>query len=263
MDRSAPHQHPIARGRWQPRAGGAFELAVAYAVVFGSLFRRTERKHETLVSFLGAREDAEGGIGGLSATKDDVDNLTDLLYLARWANSWDLNQEWNTQVGLSALHGPNATGNGAKTWIYGADFVAKWRPSNSYRGWPFLTWETEVIARDYDIDTANPDFDPASTDKALKDWGLYTQALYGFTPRWAAGLRFEYASGGGDGLEARVDDPFADRFRFSPLLAFYPSEFSRIRLQYNYDHADHLAEDAHSVWVGFEVLYGAHPAHRY
>ncbi|MGH8537057.1 MAG: metal ABC transporter solute-binding protein, Zn/Mn family [Gammaproteobacteria bacterium] len=89
--------------------------------------------HETLVSFLGAREDAEGGIGGLSATKDDVDNLTDLLYLARWANSWDLNQAWSTQIGLSALHGPNATGNHGETWIYGTDLVAKWRPSNSYR----------------------------------------------------------------------------------------------------------------------------------
>ncbi len=227
-------------------------------------FGAQNANHETEVSFLGAREDTEGGIGGLSATKDDVDNLTDLLYLARWANSWDLNQAWSTQIGLSALHGPNTTGNRGETWIYGADWVAKWRPSTSYRGWPFLTWETEIMARDYDFDTTNPDFDPASMDESLDDWGLYTQALYGFTPRWAAGLRFEYAGGSGDGLEARADDPFrADRYRFSPLLSFYPSEFSRVRLQYNYDHADNLAEDAHSVWVGFEVFYGAHPAHKY
>ena len=220
--------------------------------------------NETEVSFLGEREGAEGGIGGLTATKDDVDNLTDLLYLARWANSWDLNPEWSTQIGLSALHGPNLTGNRGETWIYGTDLVAKWRPSNSYRGWPFLIWETEIMARDYDIDTANPAFDPASMDKSLKDWGFYTQALHGFTPRWAAGLRFEYAGGSGNGLVAREDDPFrADRFRFSPLLAFYPSEFSRIRLQYNYDHADNLTEDEHSVWVGFEVSYGAHSAHKY
>lgn len=52
---------------------------------------------------------------------------------------------------------------------------------------------------------------------------------------------------------------------------FHPTEFSRIRLQYNYDHALHLefdglgsrGKDAHSVWLGFEVLIGSHPAHRY
>ena len=27
------------------------------------------------------------------------------------------------------------------------------------------------------------------------------------------------------------------------------------------DHAGHLDDDAHTVWIGAEVLYGAHPAH--
>jgi hypothetical protein len=48
------------------------------------------------------------------------------------------------------------------------------------------------------------------------------------------------------------------------MLAWHPTEFSRLRLQYNYDHAQHLDDDtAHSVWLGFEILYGAHPAHKY
>ena len=43
-----------------------------------------------------------------------------------------------------------------------------------------------------------------------------------------------------------------------------PSEFTRLRLQYDFDHAEFLSEkDAHSVWMGIEVLYGAHPAHQY
>ena len=57
-------------------------------------------------------------------------------------------------------------------------------------------------------------------------------------------------------------DPFRDdRYRVSPLLVWRPTEFSRIRLQYNFDSAAHLADDAHGVWLGFEWLYGAHPAH--
>ena len=83
---------------------------------------------------------------------------------------------------------------------------------------------------------------------------------------WAVGARFGYSSGKERGAYAsRDDDPFRDtRFRISPLLLWNASEFSRIRLQYNYDMADHLEDDyAHSVWLGFEASIGSHPAHQY
>ena len=48
------------------------------------------------------------------------------------------------------------------------------------------------------------------------------------------------------------------------MIFFDPSEYARIRLQYNYDHAEHLrGNDAHTVWLGLEVSIGAHPAHTY
>jgi len=45
---------------------------------------------------------------------------------------------------------------------------------------------------------------------------------------------------------------------------FHPSEFSRLRLQANYDwtQAPEL-DDALSVWAGVEILFGAHSAHAY
>jgi hypothetical protein len=53
--------------------------------------------------------------------------------------------------------------------------------------------------------------------------------------------------------------------RVSPLLIYQPSEFSRIRLQYNLDRADFLedGDHAHGVWLGFEWLFGSHPAHSF
>ena len=64
---------------------------------------------------------------------------------------------------------------------------------------------------------------------------------------------------------SRGSDPYrADRTRLSPLLVWHPSEFSRLRLQYNYDVADDLDEEhQHSVWAGMEFLFGSHPAHGY
>jgi hypothetical protein len=95
--------------------------------------------------------------------------------------------------------------------------------------------------------------------------------LHGFRYSWAGGLRYEYATGSGQSIGGRSRDPFRDnRHRISPLLSWRPTEFSRLRLQYNYDRAEHLEfdelgnrrKDAHSVWLGFEVLIGSDPAHK-
>src|SRR6185369_722909 len=116
----------------------------------------------------------------------------------------------------------------------------------AHQGWPFVTWQTEAMGRDFLAErfTFAPTGDHFGSSH-LTDWGIYTQLLWGFVWRWSAGVRYEYASGSGDDvlLDAatpaaatisRHDDPFRDdRQRVSPLIAFQPSEFSRIRLQYN------------------------------
>ena len=209
----------------------------------------------------------ERPIGGRPFVERDVRNLTDLLYLLRWENSWNVSDTVTTKFGLSGLFGPNATGSDGHTRIYGTDLKLTWRPTTSFRGWPFFLWQSEAMGRDYVADR----FSDGTNDlprKTLRDWGFYTQGLYGFSYGWAAGLRYEYASGTGASVltyNSRANDPFRDdRHRVSPLLLWHPSEFSRLRLQYNYDRADHLKrQDAHSVWLGVEFLYGAHPAHKY
>jgi len=235
---------------------------------------------ETMPSFLANDEVfEERPIGGRPFTDRSFKSLKDLVYLARWVNSWNLSDEVTTKFGLSGLFGPNSTGPSGYTQVYGADLKLTWRPVNSFRGWPFLTWESEVLGRWY---KAAPVFDDSDPDniidlpkKTLIDWGFYTQALYGFYYRWSGGLRYEYASGDNQSVlvfNDRSRDPFRDnRLRLSPMLMFQPTEFSRIRLQYNYDHAPHLEfdglgnrqQDAHSVWMGFEVLIGTHPPHKY
>jgi hypothetical protein len=88
--------------------------------------------------------------------------------------------------------------------------------------------------------------------------------LWGFRAGWVAGLRGDYVTGERADYEARFgDDPDrADRWRLSPSLTYYPSEYSKLRLQYNYDDREDLGED-HSVWLQFEFLLGAHAAHRF
>jgi hypothetical protein len=237
---------------------------------------------EFMASFLGGEigghnhgeEEAgheELGIGGRPIVEQDMRSLEDLVYLARWENAFPLSSTWSTKFGLSGLYGPNFSGPDGETWIYGSDVLFKWVPEKNERGRPFLRLEGEVSKRDLTLDSF---FDTEEGElvhgDTLKDWGSYLQALYGFRGRWSTGLRVEYATGSGANLEhggeypARDEDPFRDdRLRISPLVIFSASEFSRIRLQYNYDEADHLSDAAHSVWLGLEALIGAHPAHSY
>jgi hypothetical protein len=235
---------------------------------------------ETMPSFLGAapgaghshaeegEEATETAIGQRPFVERDVTGPEDLVYLVRWENSWELSREITSKLGFSALFGPNASGPDGRTIIYGADLKATWRPVRNFRGWPFLEWQTEVMRREYKADAFVSSGNGEEVNlprKTLYDWGLYSQLLYGFAYRWSGGARVEYANGSGASVEGRHNDPFRDqRFRFSPLLAFKPTEFSRLRLQYNYDWADHLpGNNAHTVWLGIEVLYGSHPAHKY
>lgn len=245
---------------------------------------------ELTPSFMGS------SVGGRPTVDRDVHSLEDLLYLTRWYNSVDLSDEVSAGLGFSGLFGPNNSGPDGRTFAYGADLKVRWRPARNFRGWPFVTWQTEVTKRDYTADQFfagtetsggdddhghahgeeedegdEPEFPNDLPGAILRDTGFYTQLLYGFRPGWAAGLRYEYAGGSGDSvmdgeLVSRNMDPMRDdRHRVSPLLLWQPTEYSRFRLQYNFDHAAHLDGDgnAHTVWIGAEVLYGAHPAHSF
>ncbi|MCW5890784.1 MAG: hypothetical protein KIT14_09550 [bacterium] len=234
---------------------------------------------ETAVSFLGdtggghdhAHGDAEVDdepttVGLRPAFGRDVSDLGDLLYLTRWENAFTLTDSTTALLGGSALFGPNDSGPTGRTTIYGGDLTVKWLPSSNFRGWPYVTWQSEVMARNFKANAVHdPHEDLDLPPATLDDWGFYSQLLWGFHYGWATGVRFEYATGSGPSVGGRQNDPNrADRLRVSPLLTWNPTEFSRLRLQYNYDHADWLSDpDQSTVWLGLEILFGQHPAHRY
>jgi hypothetical protein len=188
-------------------------------------------------------------------------NLTgpgDLLYVPRISSSFDLTAEQTLVAGISGAFGPNDTGTDTSTEIYGVDLYWKWKPANAQAGFPFVSWQTEALYQRFEAG-ADPAFAlPAET---LHDWGFYSQVLWGFKQRWVAGLRGEYANGN-EGAYDPSDVFRGQRTRISPDITFYPSEFSKIRLQYNYDQGE-LFGTEHSVWMQVEFLLGSHGAHKF
>jgi hypothetical protein len=83
--------------------------------------------------------------------------------------------------------------------------------------------------------------------------------LWGIKPRIVAGLRGEFARGDEAAFASELR---RDRSRVSPNFTWYPTEFSKVRVQYNYDDRKGIGTD-HSLWFQFEFLLGAHAAHKF
>ena len=131
----------------------------------------------------------------------------------------------------------------------------------AHQGFPFVSWHSEVLYRRYEAAARTSADDstillPAET---LSDRGVYSQVLWGIKPRVVAGLRGEFTSGDNGAFDSQLRGA---RFRLSPNMTLYPTEFSKVRLQYNYDHRKGIGGD-HSVWLQFEFLLGAHASHKF
>lgn len=210
-------------------------------------------KGETASSFLNAAGEDVAGYTLIDRTARDSG---DLLYSARWLNSFDLSDSVSMNFGMSGLWGPNATDTDSNTKIIGSDLYIKWQAINSQRGFPFVAWHSEVIEREYE---ALNQTDPAH--QLLSDSGYFSQILWGFKPGWVAGLRIEEAHSEGDNSTDPLRD---DRQRLSANISWYLSEYSKIRLQYNRDDAQHLVDETvDSIWLQLEFNMGSHAAHSF
>lgn len=100
-------------------------------------------------------------------------------------------------------------------------------------------------------------------------WGGYAYAEYRISKRWRPGFRFDYYQLPSE--PALVTNPFTglqgstvnasgnrtDVTTYSPYVTFYPSEFQRFILQYNY--AEHgNATSTNTVLFQWEVVIGSH-----
>lgn len=289
-------RNPGARLGWLAPTPFYAELSVGLQDSQGehaSSFRNPDANHGELGT--GAQVLGNDGLpyGYRNADNDrGVSGVGDLLITPRLTTSFDLTEAQTLVLGASAALGPNSSGSSGNTdtQIYGLDLYWKWKSERADAGFPFVSFQTEPMVMRYQLGAYNWDVNgngaadagelvnPATglpavlSGETVTDWGCYSQVLYGFRKGWVAGLRGDYVTGSLgdyeqlgltlDGTPVGRDQLRRERWRLSPNLTWYPSEFSKIRLQYNYDHRADLGS-AHSVWLQFEFLLGAHAAHKF
>jgi hypothetical protein len=205
----------------------------------------------------------DGTFFGRLTTDREIRGLQDFVYVPRWENSVDLSPTQTVLAGISGAFGPNETGADSYTQIYGADLLYKWKSPKAEGGFPFLKWQTEAIYRRFEAGRgADQSFPVAET---FHDWGLYSQVLWGFKKGWTAGIRGDYLHMQDSAFTNSPDRQ--SRERISADLTWYPTEFSKIRLQYNHDFLeenDFLSErQADALFLQFEFILGAHGAHKF
>jgi hypothetical protein len=166
--------------------------------------------------------------------------------------STDLSLAW----GLSGAFGPNPTGLGNRTDVYGTDVYLKFRPITR-QSHTIVALTTEWFYRRRQV--------PADV---WSDWSGYAALTYKFAPRWGTGARWELGTPA-VGLDGKVVDDTLDpewdsaRQRVATQVTFWPTEFSRLRLEGLADVPGWYEHPEYAGFVAFEFNVGAHGAHAF
>lgn len=200
--------------------------------------------------------------------------LKGLTYLGRLLTYFDINDDHNVEIGGSIAETPNAedrTNIGKfERRLVGVDFKYRWYPLG--RGLrQNLTVAGEVL---HDMGEA----DPVNGGRRVNvlgvpvrqgAWGGYAYAEYRLSKEWRPGVRFDYfqlqseprlVTNPGTGLFGSTRNAAGhrtDNRTWSPYLSWYPSEFQRLRFQYN--RADRgNANDVNEFFLQWTVFLGSH-----
>ena len=151
--------------------------------------------------------------------------------------------------------------------LYGADLVVK----HYFDSYSYLKWQSEWLYRDMDGTQYVPADENLSTYDSTamtkKQSGYYTQLVYAMNQNWRVGGRIDSiyrndVTAGGSKV------PLPDNFnRYTAMIDYSPSEFSRFRLQYNHNDALYNEEgerqNVDTVILQANLAIGAHGAHSF
>lgn len=183
----------------------------------------------------------------------------DMGGLARLRNLWDFSDSLTMELGFSGARGKNSLGRAAT--VAGSDLTFKWRPTEGGRYRAFI-WSTEYLyGKRQGLMRERTVLDASGTEVTVRDsqeqlGGISTWVQYQFAERWWVQARFEKL---GFPRSPGIDMATKE----SALLAFLPSEFSALRLQYDLIQDKARPRNDQAIAFQYNVSIGAHPAHAY
>ncbi len=208
---------------------------------------------------------------------DDVGSWTSFVNLGGdvgVSHSWQAGLSYWQADDISREYGGHAHGGAVETPVFkgdtntiGLNAIYKWAPNGNYREQNFKL-QFEYFKREDEGDVVLENSNPleASSLNGKQD-GWYLQAIWQFAREWRVGARYDSLSSDNRGSDVAVLNEaglVADGHmptRSSVMAEWKASEFSRIRLQYNYD--DSYQQSDQQLFLQYTMSLGAHGAHAF
>lgn len=211
------------------------------------------------VELVGSATDASGegtARSFLGGSGSSVVTPLDFQFTGAVKQFFPLSDDLSLLWGLSSATGPNATGYRNYTSVFGTDLYLKYRPTTVASD-TIVSLQAEMLYRRRQV-----------PNDVLSDYNGYAQVLWRFSKRWASAARYEFGTAAHDQNGLVATDPLdpewtATRQRISASLTFWPTEFSRLRLQAATDRAGWRDEPDYSAFLTLEAVVGAHGAHSF
>ena len=170
--------------------------------------------------------------------KNSADDVAGIFYLK---NLFDVNAA--TSFELNGTYGIGNNDLGAKTQLFDAASVVKWKPlaqSNLHS----VSWTTEWLHAQHQ----------QGSDAEHNEAGVSSWVQWQLLKRW-------WLQGRGELFMASTYDNVETK-KASGLIGFVPTEYSAVRAQYDAS-KNTGAEVEHRVSLQLNISIGAHPAHAY
>ncbi|MBF0590946.1 MAG: hypothetical protein HQL02_02540 [Nitrospirae bacterium] len=181
--------------------------------------------------------------------------------------SFDIGDDSTILTGLSLISGKtrsNAIADNTifvgNSTLYGVEFTYKWKPSRLSS----LTLQSEYLLRSQSGDLTNETSLKISPLKRQQD-GFYIQSAYQFG-LWTWGVRYDRLGIFRDDFQRQGDlsQSFGNApWRASTEMSLDLTEFSRLRLQYNYDRSGRDDKTNNELFLQVILGIGAHGAHTF
>ncbi len=191
----------------------------------------------------------------------------------------DLGTSWSYRLGASYL-ATNAedrrTGENQETSfsghsrVAGVDLIAKWAPDGNAKQRNAVLQAEFFRRTEHGELVSDPDGSADASAYDGRQWGFYAQGVYQFIPQWRAGVRYDRVH-----ADNKLENPApetslallasagTDPQRWSAMVDWSHSEFSRVRLQYSRDASRPNGETDNQVCLQYIFSLGSHPAHTF
>ena len=150
--------------------------------------------------------------------------------------------------------------------LYGVDLTYKYYFTADHA----ITWQSEYIYREMDgtqyvQNAVSGEWQGVSMKK--EQAGYYTELVYQYDKNYRAGVRYSDLNQNDVTVNGNAKAQLDDMYVASAMLEYNPSEFSRLRLQYNYNSSLYNEEgeknNKKEVVLQFNYAIGAHGAHAF